>query len=147
VSKRGRRVPDQDFGGLGVCEAPWLDPAGAVSRCRRLGHHTSGPLTTARRATRPPGLHVANGHTLEKDRKALCERAGSRAGFRQARPTSIARGQMRKTWNRMRGGGGADSRTGSGRAGERGWIASSGIVEPPQTSGIQTSGAGAGCPA
>lgn len=54
---------------------------------------------------------------------------------------------MRKTWKRMRGGGAAESRTGSDRVGRRGLIASSGIVELPQISGIQASGAGAGCSA
>jgi len=45
----------------------------------------------------------------------------------------------------MRGGGEAESRIGSGRVGERGWIANAGIVDAPQINGIQTSGDGAGC--
>jgi hypothetical protein len=60
---------------------------------------------------------------------------------------SAVRSYVRKTWNRMRGGGGAEIRIGSDCVGRCGWMASSGIVEPPQISGIQASGDGAGCSA
>ena len=76
--------------------------------------------------------------TGERERVPACARHDQR---------SAVRGYVRNTWNRMRGGGGADIRIGSERAGRCGWMASAKTDECPQISGSHTSGGGVGCPA
>jgi hypothetical protein len=73
--------------------------------------------------------------TGERERVPACAGHDQRSGVR---------GYVRNTWNRMRGGGGADIRIGSERAGRCGWRASAKMEECPQISGSHTSGDGAG---
>ncbi len=101
------------------------------------GNRASNTCCRARRMTTKREGHGSL-LTGERDRVPACARHDQR---------SAVRGYVRKTWNRMRGGGGADIRIGSDCAGRCCWMDSSGIVEPPQMSGSQASGDGTGCSA
>ncbi len=108
-----------------------------VSTSTQDGSRASNTCCRARRMTTRWEGHGGL-RTGERDRVPACARHDQR---------SAVRGYVRKTWNRIRGGGGADIMIGSNCAGRCCWTASSGIAEPPQMSGSQASGDGAGCPA
>lgn len=108
-----------------------------VCTATQYGSRASNTCCSAERMTTRRERHGGL-RTGERFRVPACARHDQR---------SAVRGYVRRTWNRMRGGGGADIRFGSGCVGRCDWMASSGILEPPQTSGIQASGDGAGCSA